>query len=225
MILKSLDEGIEHSKIAKIFGVDLKTVYNTKMNFLENGLETALYNGDRPGRPIEIDERIRCQIASNVCSAAPEGFSRWTLDLVVESLASNENIIISRESVRLVLKDHELKPWLQKTWCIPKVDETFIERMGDVLDIYERHYDAAKPVVCLDEKPVHLTDNKRETISTKPGKPEKVDYEYTRNGQASIFVAIEPKAGAVLTKLGSIRNSHLRKPERSLSLISRSGNE
>lgn len=108
--------------------------------------------------------------------------------------------------MRLVLKDHDLKPWQQKTWCIPEVNEIFVKRMEDVLGIYEMAYDETKPVICLDEKPVHLIGDKRESISEKPGKPLKVDYEYTRNGQASVFMAVEPKAAEYTTKTSKRRD-------------------
>ena len=41
-------------------------------------------------------------------------------------------------------------------WCIPELDDAYIARMEDVLATYERPFDAAEPVVCLDEKPVSL---------------------------------------------------------------------
>ena len=206
MVLKSLHQGVIQSDIAKIAGVATKTVYNTKIKFLEYGLVTALYNGSRPGRPIEIDERIRCKIAAISCTDPPSGHSRWTLDLIVETLSTKEGSHISRESVRLVLKDHDLKPWQQKTWCIPEINETFVERMEDILGVYERTYDKTKPVICLDEKPVHMLGNKKEPIPAKPSAPEKVDYEYIKNGQSSVFVAIEPKAGEFTTKTSTRRD-------------------
>jgi hypothetical protein len=64
--------------------------------------------------------------------------------------------------------------------------------MEDVLDVYQRPYDAARPVVALDEKPVQLLGDTREPIACKPGEPAKQDYEYQRNGTANIFCAFEP---------------------------------
>jgi hypothetical protein len=64
--------------------------------------------------------------------------------------------------------------------------------MEDVLDVYQRPYDAARPVVALDEKPVQLLGDTREPIACKPGEPARQDYEYKRNGTANIFCAFEP---------------------------------
>ena len=54
--------------------------------------------------------------------------------------------------------------------------------------------------VAMDEKPKQLLGEKRKRIPQKPGKPEKYDYEYVRNGRANIFVAVEFKAGKGLFK-------------------------
>ena len=67
--------------------------------------------------------------------------------------------------------------------------------MLDVLEVYERPYDKNLPVVCMDEKSKQLLKNTRTTIPGKPGKPERADYEYARNGTCNLFVAVEPKDG------------------------------
>jgi len=80
-------------------------------------------------------------------------------------------------------------------WCIQEIDEEYKERMYDVLDLYEDPYDPKKPVIGVDEKPKQLLGEKRKPIPMKPGRPERYDYEYVRNGTANIFIAVEPKAG------------------------------
>ena len=67
--------------------------------------------------------------------------------------------------------------------------------MEDVLAVYERAYDPAAPVVCMDEQPVQLIKETRQPIPAVPGRPARVDYEYERNGTAAIFMFTEPKAG------------------------------
>ena len=64
--------------------------------------------------------------------------------------------------------------------------------MEDLLDLYETEYDPEKPVVCVDEKPYQLLDNKIESIPAKKGQPEKIDYEYKREGTCNIFMISEP---------------------------------
>ncbi len=71
--------------------------------------------------------------------------------------------------------------------------------MEDVLAVYEKPYDAAAPVVCLDEKPVPLHADVRPPVPAKPGKPAKQDNEYKRCGTANVFGVVEPKAGRHFT--------------------------
>jgi transposase len=81
-------------------------------------------------------------------------------------------------------------------WCIPKLDKQYIERMLDVLELYERPYDQAHPVVCFDEKSHQLLSTPR---GSRPMRPAlhvcHEDYEYKRHGTVNLFVAIEPKGG------------------------------
>jgi len=67
--------------------------------------------------------------------------------------------------------------------------------MEDVLDVYEREYNPKRPVVCIDEKPKQLLGTPNGSIPAAPGKPERIDSEYERNGTANIFGWIEPLTG------------------------------
>ena len=80
-------------------------------------------------------------------------------------------------------------------WCIPELTDKFIERMMDILEIYEKPYNRKKPVICFDEKSKQLLAHERNPIPAKPGKPRRYDSEYVRNGTVNLFVAVEPKAG------------------------------
>ncbi len=58
------------------------------------------------------------------------------------------------------IKKNELKPWLRKQWVIPpQASADFVCAMEDVLEVYTRPYDPARPVVCLDELPNGWTTN------------------------------------------------------------------
>ena len=55
--------------------------------------------------------------------------------------------------------------------------------MERVLDVYRRPYDAAFPVVCMDETPRQLLSETREPVPAAPGRPAREDYEYRRCGK------------------------------------------
>ena len=67
--------------------------------------------------------------------------------------------------------------------------------MEDVLDLYHEDYDPDHPVVCFDETSRQLVADKRPAIGAKPGRVERYDYEYKRNGTRNLFMFCEPKAG------------------------------
>ena len=71
----------------------------------------------------------------------------------------------------------------------------FVARMEDVLDLYHQDYDPDHPVVCFDETSRQLVADKRPAIGAKPGRVERYDYEYKRNGTRNLFMFCEPKAG------------------------------
>ncbi len=67
--------------------------------------------------------------------------------------------------------------------------------MEDVLAIYALPYDPHYPVVCMDESCKQLIGEVREPIPYAPGRPERIDDEYVRNGVAEIFLEVEPLTG------------------------------
>jgi len=102
-------------------------------------------------------------------------------------------------------KKNELKPWLQKQWCIPKPSAEYVERMEDVLETYRKPYDPLRPVVCMDETNRQLIGEVALPIPMASGQPQKYDYEYIRNGVANIFMMFEPLAARRYTAVTDTR--------------------
>lgn len=67
--------------------------------------------------------------------------------------------------------------------------------MEDVLDVYARPYDPARPVVCVDEGGKELRSTPRGTLPCEPKQALREDYEYARHGKVNLFVAVEPLSG------------------------------
>lgn len=85
-------------------------------------------------------------------------------------------------------------------WCIQKIDEEYRKRMYDILDLYSREGKQLH-IIALDEKPKEIRSDRRKPIPMHPGSPERYDYEYTRNGRANIFIAVDPKRGKRIAKV------------------------
>ena len=73
--------------------------------------------------------------------------------------------------------------------------------MENVLDVYRRPYDAARPLVCMDETPRQLIGQTRVPVPAKPGQLAREDYEYERLGVCNLFMACEPLAGRRMTQV------------------------
>ena len=67
--------------------------------------------------------------------------------------------------------------------------------MEDVLEIYERPLDSARPVICMDETSKQLVGETRSALPAAPGQPRREDYEYERHGVANLFLFCEPLTG------------------------------
>jgi len=82
-------------------------------------------------------------------------------------------------------------------WCIPpKQNAEFVARMEDVLSVYARPFNENYPVICMDEKPFQLLDERYEPIPMSENNHKlKYDCEYERKGTCSIFMFTEPLAG------------------------------
>ena len=68
-------------------------------------------------------------------------------------------------------------------------------RMEDVLDLYAEPFQAWRPMVCFDERPVQLLSDSREPVPMQSGRVRRYDYEYKREGTANLLVTCQPLAG------------------------------
>ena len=77
----------------------------------------------------------------------------------------------------------------------PKANAAFVAAMEDVLEVYTRPHDPARPLVCLDETSKQLVAETRTPIPMQPGQPARHDYEYERRGTANLFMLFAPLEG------------------------------
>ncbi len=67
--------------------------------------------------------------------------------------------------------------------------------MEEVLDLYEEPYDPKRPMICFDEQPYQMLSDVRDPLPMKLGRPEHVDFEYQREGNAYVHMTFEPLGG------------------------------
>ena len=112
------------------------------------------------------------------------------LRLLADRLVELEVIeSVSHETVRQTLLTNQIKPWLKRPWCIaPAASADFGCRMEDALEVYQRPFHPRRPVVCLDETTRQLVRETRPPGPAAAGRPVRYDYEYERQGVASLFM-------------------------------------
>ena len=67
--------------------------------------------------------------------------------------------------------------------------------MEDVLDLYAEPYDPNRPVICFDEHPYQLLEERRAPLPMKRGRLKRIDYEYKRCGVCNLFLVFQPLTG------------------------------
>ena len=91
---------------------------------------------------------------------------------------------------------------MKEEYCIPpKANAAFVCNMEDVLEVYTQPNDSKRPQVCMDETSKQLLADVQEPLPVQPGQPQRVDYEYKREGVADLFMFFEPLAGKRYVKV------------------------
>ena len=67
--------------------------------------------------------------------------------------------------------------------------------MEDVLDLYAEPYDPRRPVVCFDERPSQLVADVQAPLPMEPGRPQRVDDAYERQGCCNLLLIVHPLTG------------------------------
>jgi len=104
-ILSSLDRGIPESQIMNVLGVGRTAVWRTRAAYLQGGVDLALFDVERSGRPRQYDTDAEALVTALACSTPPAGRQRWTV-VELERVARQELGLagVSRETVRRMLK-------------------------------------------------------------------------------------------------------------------------
>ena len=115
LALRQMARGITAPKAADAIGLTAKAVRQIAHRYKRGGLDRALYDKHRPGARALLDDSQKQRIVAMVCSDPPEGRARWTVRLIVEEAVRRKLVpAVGRETIRVLLQSHELKPWREK---------------------------------------------------------------------------------------------------------------
>lgn len=126
-----LDEGMAVVDVAKALGTYPRSIRRVGWRYIDQGVEHALAEEARAKVGRLLDKRQETAIIAMACSAPPEGRSRWTVVLIVKE-ARLRGIVesVGRETIRILLRDHDLKPWREKNVVRPNARRRVPEADG-----------------------------------------------------------------------------------------------
>ena len=113
--LLQLAKGISAPRISNMIPLTPQAIRNVGHRYQEGGLEAALYERQRPGAATVLDDSQKQRIIAMVCSDPPQGRARWTVRLVAQEAVKRKLVPrVGRETIRILLLSHDLKPWREK---------------------------------------------------------------------------------------------------------------
>ena len=115
LALLQLAKGVSAPQIANVVPITAEAIRNIGRRYQQGGLERALYEKRRPGAAEVLDDSQKQRLIAMVCSSPPEGRARWTVRLIAEEAVKRKLVPrVGRETVRILLLSHDLKPWREK---------------------------------------------------------------------------------------------------------------
>src|SRR5215467_8993419 len=115
LALLQLADGASAPQIAKVISLTPQAIRRLGHRYKQAGLQGALYEKQRPGAAELLDANQKQRLIAMVCSSPPQGRARWTVRLVAEEAVKRRLVPrVGRETIRLLLLSHDLKPWREK---------------------------------------------------------------------------------------------------------------
>ena len=222
-ILLMAADGATDEKIASEEKLCRNAVRNTISKYFSFGVEGALDDLARSGRPSVIDDHAKAWVKSVACTKPKElGYAQelWTCrSLAVhirehcEAAGYASLAKASSSNIWSILDADAIKPW-RITYYLERRDEDFEKKMNDVLMVYKEvelevlsDEVGGTVFVSFDEKPgIQAIANVAPDLPPTPGHGSiSRDYEYKRLGAVSLLAGMNLVTGEVLPL---VRNTH-----------------
>lgn len=146
-ILLDRNSGTPIRTIAKIYDISPASVQLCVTKYLEGGTESALFDNQRKGRPVEITDDAVAWIIDIACQRPADlGYSQelWTLKNLHQHIQSHAVEAgfprlekITKPMVQKILRRSDIKPHKIKYYC-ERRDPDFENKMHDVLLVYKQ---------------------------------------------------------------------------------------
>src|ERR1700724_825284 len=118
--LSQLAQGVSAPRISSVVPLTPQAIRKVGHRYQQGGLDRALYEKERPGAAALLEDSQKQRIIAMVCAGPPEGHARWTVRLVAEQAVKKRLVPrVGRETIRVLLLSHDLKPWREKNVVRP----------------------------------------------------------------------------------------------------------
>ena len=115
LALRQLAQGATSPRVAQALPLTPKAIRQIAHRYNRGGLDRALYDQQRPGATPLLNDSQKQRVVAMVCGKPPEGRARWTVRLVAEEAVKRKLVPrVGRETIRVLLVSHDLKPWREK---------------------------------------------------------------------------------------------------------------
>lgn len=225
-ILLHYADGISSPQIAKLMQISVPNTDKCINKALQFGVNQALEDFKRSGRPIELTPEANAWIVSLACQKPKElgySYELWTMNLLAQHIrkqALSEGhpsaALMAKGTVSRLLSSHDLQPH-KVTYYLERRDPDFDAKRVQVLHVYqqvewkiedESFQMTCDVVVSYDEKPgIQAISTTSPDLPPVPGQHPSIsrDYEYVRHGTMTLMAAIDLVSGEVL---GSVVDRH-----------------
>ena len=115
LVLRQIDEGRTTVEAGAGVGISAKAAWEIGKRYQEGGSEAAIYDASRPGQKPLLDAEQGQRIIAMVCGPPPAGRARWSVRLIAQEAVKRKLVEhVGPETVRILLQNHDLKPWREK---------------------------------------------------------------------------------------------------------------
>ena len=104
--LLALDQGIQDQQITAVLQIERTRIWRLRQRYIEAGVNGAVYERPRSGRPKEYGDKAEAELIAIACSDPPTGHSQWSVALLTEVARAQSDLLcsVSQETVRQTLK-------------------------------------------------------------------------------------------------------------------------
>ena len=183
-------DGRQDKEIAVAMKITPKKVSRWRRRFVTLGVAGLERDASRPGRTPKISARFIRRVVRMTTRQKPPNATHWSTRTMAAAVG------ISEASVRRIWHSHGLKPHRMESFKISN-DPEFAEKLEDIVGLYLNPPEHAL-VLCVDEKSqIQALDRTQPGLPLKRGRSQTLTHDYTRNGTATLFAALNAANGEV----------------------------